>query len=115
MSPWFMPAMFLLAGVSACFSLKKRTGSDFLKERFRRLGIPFLFGVIFVNPILSYVADKTHNGYKGTDLYRKNVFRLYEWDVRLLLGIVIYLLHCSFSCCCIVSVFYFVNRYWMYM
>lgn len=27
--------------------------------------IPFLFGVIFVNPILSYVADKTHNGYNG--------------------------------------------------
>ena len=65
MSPWFMPAMFLLAGVSACFSLKKRTGCSFLKERFRRLGIPFLFGVIFLNPILSYVADKTHNGYNG--------------------------------------------------
>lgn len=60
-----MPVMFLLAGVSACFSLKKRTGAAFLKERFRRLGIPFLFGVIFVNPILSYVADKTHNGYNG--------------------------------------------------
>ncbi len=65
MAPWFMPAMFLLAGVSACFSLKKRTGSAFLKERFRRLGIPFLFGVIFLNPVLSYIADKTHNGYKG--------------------------------------------------
>lgn len=65
MSPWFMPVMFLLAGVSAFFSLKKRTGDAFLKERFRRLGIPFLFGVIFVNPILSYVADKTHNGYNG--------------------------------------------------
>ena len=65
MSSWFMPVMFLLAGVSAFFSLKKRTGAAFLKERFRRLGIPFLFGVIFVNPILSYVADKTHNGYNG--------------------------------------------------
>ena len=31
MSPWFMPTMFLLAGVSACFSRKKRTGSAFLK------------------------------------------------------------------------------------
>lgn len=65
MSSWFMPVMFLLAGISAFFSLKKRTGGVFLKERFRRLGIPLLLGVIFVNPILSYVADKTHNGYNG--------------------------------------------------
>ena len=65
MSPWFMPLMFLLAGVSASFSLEKRSYSAFIKERFKRLGIPLIFGVIIINPILSFIADKTHNGYDG--------------------------------------------------
>ena len=64
-SPWFMPLMFLLAGVSASFSLKKRSNEDFMKERLKRLGIPLVFGVIIINPIMSYIADITHNGYVG--------------------------------------------------
>ena len=64
-SPWFMPVMFLLAGVSARFSLQKRGYRTFIKERFLRLGIPFIFGLVVINPILSYVADVTHNGYSG--------------------------------------------------
>lgn len=64
-SPWFMPLMFLLAGVSASYSLRKRGFLDFLKERLKRLGIPLLFGIILINPLLSFVADKTHNGYNG--------------------------------------------------
>lgn len=64
-SSWFMPLMFLLAGVSAAFSIKKRGYSDFIKERFTRLGIPLLFGITIINPILSFIADKSHNGYEG--------------------------------------------------
>ncbi|MCI6714690.1 MAG: acyltransferase family protein, partial [Lachnospiraceae bacterium] len=37
-SPWFMPLMFLLAGVSASFSMKKRGVTAFIKERLKRLG-----------------------------------------------------------------------------
>ena len=65
MSPWFMPLMFLLAGVSASFSIRKRGYSSFIKERFIRLGIPLMVGIIIINPVLSFVADKTHNGYVG--------------------------------------------------
>lgn len=68
MSPWFMPFLFLLAGISASFSLEKRGYSGFIKERFKKLGIPFLFGVIFINPVLSFIADKSHNGYDGNYL-----------------------------------------------
>ena len=64
-SPWFMPIMFLLAGVSARFSLQKRGYRTFIKERFVRLGIPFVFGLLVIDPILSYIADVTHNGYSG--------------------------------------------------
>ena len=74
MSPWFMSVMFLLAGVSASFSMKKRGCADFIKERFQRLGIPFLFGVAFINPILSYIADKSHNGYDGSYFAHYSVY-----------------------------------------
>lgn len=62
-SPWFMPIMFLLAGVSARYSIQKRGIAQFIKERFFRLGIPFVFGEFFICPILSYIADVSHNGY----------------------------------------------------
>ena len=74
MSPWFMPLMFLLAGVSASFSLKKRGYSSFIKERFKRLGIPLIFGVTIINPILSFIADKSHNGYDGSYFEHYSVY-----------------------------------------
>lgn len=65
MSPWFMPLMFLLAGISSYFSIEKRGAKHFILERLVRIGIPFLFGILFINPILSYIADVTHNCYSG--------------------------------------------------
>ncbi len=73
-NPWFMPLMFLLAGVSSRFSLQKRGYKTFIKERFVRLGVPLVFGILFINPILSYVADLTHNGYKGSFFSHYEVF-----------------------------------------
>lgn len=73
-SPWFMPLMFLLAGVSASYSLKKRGYKVFILERLKRLGIPFVFGMLVINPILSYIADISHNGYKGNFFEHYGVF-----------------------------------------
>lgn len=64
-TPWFMPLMFLLAGVSARFSLKKRGYPGFIKERFIKLGIPIILGLLLINPVLSFFADVTNNGYSG--------------------------------------------------
>ena len=63
--PWFMPMMFLLAGISSRFSLQKRGTEAFIKERRLRLGIPLVFGLVVLNPVLSFIADVTHNGYTG--------------------------------------------------
>ena len=73
-TPWFMPLMFLLAGVLASFSLKKRSAAEFVKERLKRLGIPLVLGIVFINPIMCYVADKTHNGYSGNYLQHYVVY-----------------------------------------
>lgn len=69
-----VPHSFFLAGVSASFSLKKRGNSAFIKERLKRLGIPLIFGIVFISPILSYVADKSHNGYKGNYFENYSVY-----------------------------------------
>ena len=73
-SPWFMPLMFLLAGASSFFSLAKRGYGKFIKERFIRLGIPLVIGLIVINPVLSYIADVTHNGYEGNIFAHYAVF-----------------------------------------
>lgn len=73
-SPWFMPLMFLLAGVSARFSLQKRGYGEFIRERFLRLGIPLLFGCTVISPVLSYFADVTHNAYSGGYLAHYGIF-----------------------------------------
>jgi hypothetical protein len=38
LSFWFMPLMFLLAGCSSFYALRKRSGKIYIKERFLRLG-----------------------------------------------------------------------------
>ncbi|SDN84701.1 acyltransferase family protein [Acetanaerobacterium elongatum] len=64
-SPWFMPLMFVLAGISASLALEKRTAGQFIKERFFKLFIPLLFGIVLVVPAQSYFAERFHNGYTG--------------------------------------------------
>ena len=73
-SPWFMPLMFLLAGVSASYSLSKRGYGSFIGERFKRLGIPLVIGLIINTPILSYIADITHNRYEGNFIQHYVIF-----------------------------------------
>lgn len=53
---WFMPLLFYLAGASSWYALKKRTGIQYIKERFYRLFIPFVFGLIVIVPPQGYMA-----------------------------------------------------------
>lgn len=63
-SYWFMPLLFLLAGMSAYFALRKYSAKEFLKERARRLLIPFIFGLVAVVPPQAYIA--CHTGVRQT-------------------------------------------------
>lgn len=54
--PWQMHILFLLAGISIVFSLKKRTTIEFQVERIKRLGIPLLFGYLIWNAIEFFVS-----------------------------------------------------------
>jgi glucan biosynthesis protein C len=63
---WFMPLLFAIAGISASLAIQKRSINQFIKERFLKLFIPFIFGVILTVPIQTFFAEKQHNGYMGT-------------------------------------------------
>src|SRR5258708_7101736 len=66
MNIWIMPLFILLAGTSAYFSLSKRTGFQFLKERFFRIFIPLVVGtVLFVSPQV-YVERLSKGQFAGT-------------------------------------------------
>jgi len=51
---WHMPLFFFLAGMSTFYSLNVRTDKQYLKERFKRLLIPFLLGILIVIPPIIY-------------------------------------------------------------
>lgn len=64
-NPWFMPILFVLAGISVRFALQKRTVSEFIRQRVRKLMIPFVFGLLFLVPFQALYARKYFDGYSG--------------------------------------------------
>jgi glucans biosynthesis protein C len=63
---WFMPLFFFIAGAAAKYSLDNRTQKQYCLERFKRLLIPLIFGVLFLIPPISYFGLISHN--KNIDL-----------------------------------------------
>jgi glucans biosynthesis protein C len=66
LDPWHMSLFFLLAGASTCYALRKRTGGKYSRERFKRLFIPFVFGVMVLIPPQSYLGLLNHSNYSGS-------------------------------------------------
>lgn len=59
---WIMPLFFVVSGMSVYFSLAKRSHGQFLKERFKRLMIPFIFALFVILPVDRYF-DSLFSGY----------------------------------------------------
>jgi surface polysaccharide O-acyltransferase-like enzyme len=61
--PWFMPLLFLLAGVSARYALDRHSGKEWLKARTRKLLVPSTIGLFVFQWMTGYfntaVAAKT--------------------------------------------------------
>jgi glucan biosynthesis protein C len=51
-----MPALFFVAGFFALPSLQRRGPSGFLREKTVRLAIPWVFGVVFLAPLATYMT-----------------------------------------------------------
>lgn len=67
-NPWFMPLLFVLAGMSARYALEKRTNKEFVLQRVGKLLIPFICGMIFIVPFQTLYARKFFDNYEGSIL-----------------------------------------------
>ncbi len=52
--PWFMPLMFLLAGVSARYALEKYSAKEWFKSRTRKLLVPSTIGLFVFHWMVGY-------------------------------------------------------------
>ena len=74
-----MPILFVIAGFSMWSSLQKRTPTRFIIERFRRLIIPFIFGILVVAPPQKYFQMFQNPAYDET--YRSFYFRFFDFTI----------------------------------
>jgi glucans biosynthesis protein C len=61
-SAWGMPLIFFIAGAGARFALQLHTPPRYLRERFSRLVVPFLFGLVAVVPLQVYIGRIASTG-----------------------------------------------------
>ncbi len=65
-NPWFMPLLFVLAGMSARYALGKRTNKEFVIQRVSKLLLPFVSGMILFVPFQTLYARKFFDHYEGS-------------------------------------------------
>lgn len=63
---WIMPLFFIISGMSSFYSLRKRSGGQFILARFKRLAIPFIFGVFVLIPPQVYLERLSHGQFEGS-------------------------------------------------
>lgn len=73
-NPWIMSLLFVIAGMCARYSLEKRGVKEFVKERFYKLLVPFISGIILLVPIQTLYARKFFYGYEGSILENYKYF-----------------------------------------
>lgn len=65
---WHMPLFFLLAGSATWFSLQTRSQFDYLRDRCKRLLIPFVFGTLVLVPPQVYYKLLNRQEFQGSYL-----------------------------------------------
>lgn len=66
LNQWRLPLLFFISGVGIKFALKKRTAGTFLNERFIRIFIPLIFGILVVVPPQVYIERRWHHSFAGS-------------------------------------------------
>ncbi|WNX85191.1 acyltransferase [Agathobaculum sp. NTUH-O15-33] len=64
-TPWFMPLLFVVAGISTRYALQKRSTGAYIRERFAKLFVPLISGTLLLVPMQTYFAEVFHNAYTG--------------------------------------------------
>ena len=75
---FFMALMFLLSGLFVWSSLKRKGNGPFIRDRFKRLGIPFLFAAAIIAP-LAYYPSYLLAGGRGVAGYVHDWLSFGDW------------------------------------
>ena len=68
---WQMALLFLLAGIATLFALHFRSAGEYIKERFKRLLIPLVFGILVIVPPQLYIEMFGFRGDSYIEYYPK--------------------------------------------
>ena len=79
---WHMPLLFMLAGASAFLALAKRKPGRFVDERFTRLGIPLLFGILVLLPPQTYIGARFNSGYMQSAWHYIVSLDFLRWNIQ---------------------------------
>ena len=84
-----MPALFFLSGYFAMPSIKKRGAAVFLKDKLFRIGLPWVFGVLFLAPLVTYFIYITRDVQVGyLQFWRRDFWGpMYQQSVYWFLGV----------------------------
>jgi len=63
---WFMNLLFLVSGIGAALSLRKRSGSQFIGERCNRLLLPLLIGTLLVVSFQTWLGALSFGKFSGS-------------------------------------------------
>jgi glucan biosynthesis protein C len=82
LAPWHMSLFFLLAGASTYFALRHRNRGQYVRERFKRLFLPFLILGFILIPPQSYLGLLNHSDYSQSFItWYPNFFTLHVDDM----------------------------------
>jgi glucan biosynthesis protein C len=78
---WQMPLFFAVAGAAVWFSLGRRNAREFSRERFFRILVPLIFGILIIVPPQVYVERIFDGDFTGSFLaWYPNTFQGYYSD-----------------------------------
>ena len=91
LNSWRMPLIFLIAGIALRLSFQKRSQSEMLRERFKILGIPWIFGTAIFGTAHIVIVATYYEGW-STDSLWSIIFAFQAWGFHLwfLINILIY-------------------------
>jgi glucan biosynthesis protein C len=81
-SVWHMPLLFVLAGASTFFALRKRSAGQYLRERRVRLLVPFVFGIFVLIPPQTWYGGRFNSGYAQSFWHYLVSGDFLKWNIK---------------------------------
>ncbi|WP_344944983.1 acyltransferase [Sphaerisporangium flaviroseum] len=78
---WAMPMLFLISGLGAWHSLRRRSPGGFAAERLLRLGVPLVFAIVTIIPVPQWLRLRADPAYHESYLRFLPRFFDVHWDL----------------------------------